>query len=72
MDKEVWPAVYAMADSIRSILYDTDKSDLDKETLLKTSASEFATALSSYAGSWASGKRWWAIWVCCFPSGNAG
>lgn len=56
MDKEVWPAVYAMADSIRSILFDTDKSDLEKETLLKTSASEFATALSSYAGSWASGK----------------
>ena len=56
MDKEVWPALYAMADSIRSILFDTDKSDSEKETLLKTSASEFASALSNYAGSWSSAK----------------
>lgn len=56
MDKEVWPMIYAMADSIRSILFDTDKSDSEKETLLKTSASEFATAISNYAGSWSGAK----------------
>ena len=56
MDKEVWPMIYAMADSIRSILFDTDKSDADKETLLKTSGSEFAAAIANYAGSWSSAK----------------
>lgn len=56
MDKEVWPMIYAMADSIRSILFDTDKSDADKETLLKTSGSEFAAAIANYAGSWSGAK----------------
>ena len=46
MDKEVWPMIYAMADSIRSILFDTDKGDGEKETLLKTSSVMFCVGLS--------------------------
>ena len=56
MDKEVWPMMYAMADSVRSILFDTGKSTSEKEALIKTSVSEFSTALTAYAGSWATAQ----------------
>lgn len=57
MEREVWPMIYAMSDSARSILFDDDKSDDQKETLLKQSASEFADAFTAAASNWAKAKE---------------
>lgn len=55
MEKEVWPMIYAMSDSARSILMDDDRDEGAKEALLVQSAKEFADTFAASAASWAKG-----------------
>lgn len=57
MQREVWPMIYAMSDSARSILFDDDRDDGAKAALLKQSVKEFAEAFSEAADAWAKGKE---------------
>ncbi len=52
MDDEIYPMHWAFMDSIRSILFDTDKDDASKAALLKQSLSEFSTAFGACLESW--------------------
>ena len=55
LEKEYYPMICAMNDSIRSILFDNDQSQEGKEALLKQSLSEFSAAFTKAAASWAKG-----------------
>lgn len=56
MEREVWPMIYAMSDSARSILLDDDRDEGAKEALLVQSAKEFADAFAQAASNWAKGQ----------------
>lgn len=53
MDKEIYPMHWAMMDSVRSILMDTDIDDTTKESLLKQTLAEYSEAYTRAAPSWA-------------------
>ncbi len=53
MDKEIYPMHWAMMDSVRSILTDTDIDDTAKESLLKQTLAEYSEAYTRAAPSWA-------------------
>ena len=53
MDKEIYPMHWAMMDSIRSILTDTEIDDTTKESLLKQTLAEYSEAYTRAAPSWA-------------------
>lgn len=53
MDKEIYPMHWAMMDSVRSILTDTDVDDATKETLLKQTLVEYSEAYTRAAPRWA-------------------
>lgn len=57
LEKEYYPMICAMNDSVRSILYDNDRSPEEKEALLKQSLSEFSAAFTSAAASWSKGQE---------------
>lgn len=52
MDKEIYPMHWAMMDSVRSILTDTDIDDTTKETLLKQTLAEYSEAYTRAAPRW--------------------
>lgn len=56
IDSEIYPMLWALIDSVRSILTDTDKDDGDKETLLKQSFSEFSDTFNKAIPNWATGE----------------
>ncbi len=53
MDKEIYPMHWAMMDSVRSILTDTDIDGVTKEALLKQTLAEYSEAYTRAAPSWA-------------------
>lgn len=53
MSGEVYPMSWAFMDSVSSILFDTQKSDVEKAALLKQSLSEFFTAFDGNVENWA-------------------
>ena len=53
MDKEIYPMHWAMMDSIRSILTDTEIDDTTKESLLKQTLTEYSEAYTRAVPSWA-------------------
>lgn len=56
MCDEVYPMNYAFMDSVRSIFFDTKKSEEEKRNLLAQTIKEFSDAFIAAAQSWVAGK----------------
>lgn len=61
MSDEVYPMFWAATDSVCSILFDKEKTDDEKASLLKQTISEFSSAFVGCADAWAKAERAQAV-----------